>query len=74
MIPEEMETPVCQVPRNVLLLVVVWCLRCNNQKEGETKDSPSESAKINENLLELVIGNNTFIINHHYYYYILICY
>ena len=40
-----METPTCQLPRNVILLVVVWCLRCNNQKEGETKDSPSESAR-----------------------------
>ena len=37
----EMETP----PRNVLLVVVVWCLRCNNQKEVRTKDPPSESAR-----------------------------
>ena len=50
----------------MVVLLLVWCLRCNNQKEGETKDSPSESAKINENLLELVIGNNT--LNYHYYY------
>ena len=41
-----MDTPAYQVPRNVLLLLlVVWCLRCNNQKEGETKDPPSESAR-----------------------------
>ena len=40
---EEMETPAtCEVPRNVLLLLVVWGLRCNNQKKGETKDPPSE--------------------------------
>ena len=37
-IPKKMETPTCQVPRNVLL--VVWRLTCNHQKEGETKDPP----------------------------------
>ena len=34
-----------QEPGNVLLVVVVWCLRCNDQKEEETKDTPSESAR-----------------------------
>ena len=42
---DKMGTLTCQVPRNVLVVVVVWCLRCNNQKVGETKDPPSESAQ-----------------------------
>ena len=81
-----METPACQVPKNLLLLplllpllLVVWCLRCNNQKEGETKDSPSNQreealgpGKKNENRADdsVRIGKNTF----NYHYYIIICY
>ena len=47
-----METSTCQVPRNVLLVVVVWCLRCNNQKGVRAKKMKAELMI----LLELVIG------------------
>ena len=65
---EKTETPTCQVPKNVLLLVVVvWCLKCNDQKEGGTKD-PSESPRglwvrtkeIKTKLMTVRIGKNTF--------------
>ena len=65
-----METPTCQVSSNVLLLLV-WTLRCNNQKDGETNDPPSESAQggfgsgKDENRADdsFRIGKNTF--NYH---------
>ena len=63
-----METPTCQVPKNVLLVVVVWCLRCNDsQKEGVRK----KEMKTELMTLSVRIGRNTF---HYHYIIFIICY
>ena len=69
-----METSTCQVPRNVLLLVVARYLRCNNQKEGQDegptirvkREEALGLEKRNENRADnsVRIGKNT--ITYHY--------